>query len=160
MLLTAPAAAADIKPGATIAGEAVALDGDTLLVDGQTVRLWGIEAPEMKDWPYGAWARAELDRVIADKIVTCTVVDRDRYQRLVAICNAPYRNDQVLDLALEQLGSGVAVMYRHFTHGAGRHEGPMRKQLDSAARLYATWERLAAERQLGIWQGRSPPERR
>ena len=49
------AATADV-----IEGPAVALDGDTLLVGGAPVRLFGIDAPDMIA-PLGPHARAKLD---------------------------------------------------------------------------------------------------
>ena len=75
-----------------IKGRPAVLDGDTLLFpardlpplpegyslrepnDAVRVRLWGIDAPEMQDWPLGAYARANLADLVRDKDVTCEVV--------------------------------------------------------------------------------------
>ncbi|WGD30558.1 thermonuclease family protein [Ancylobacter sp. WKF20] len=69
-------------------------DGDSLVVDGERVRLDGIDAPELhqscgapgKEWPCGARAKAALEAVVAQGAVTCRPVDEDRYGRAVAIC--------------------------------------------------------------------------
>ena len=110
--LATPAAA---EPPATIVGNAVALDGDTLLV-GVTrvrVRLFGIDAPEMTE-PDGWFARATLDDLLAEHgpAVDCDVLDVDRYGRPVARCVAG-----VSDLGGAMIWAGGAVPWRTDSHG-------------------------------------------
>lgn len=63
-------------------------DGDSLLVwradvkRTSEVRLAGIDAPELAQ-PWGIQSRSALRQMVMDKPVTVTVVDRDRYNRLV-----------------------------------------------------------------------------
>jgi endonuclease YncB( thermonuclease family) len=63
-------------------------DGDSLLVwrpdvkRTSEIRLAGIDAPELSQ-PWGIQSRSALRRLVMDRPVTVTVVDRDRYDRLV-----------------------------------------------------------------------------
>lgn len=77
------------------AGEALVIDGDTLALDGRTVRLWGIDAPEIRQtcangngdrYRCGIAAARALETIIIGRDVTCTAIDTDRYGRDVARC--------------------------------------------------------------------------
>lgn len=70
LLFVYPAAAADIQ----------VIDGGTLIVDGRTVRLWGIEAPTAertclttagRSWPCGKHVRDQLRSVVQENEVVC-----------------------------------------------------------------------------------------
>lgn len=78
-----------------IAGTARVIDADTLDVDGQRVRLFGVDAVEKnqicqdgtgKDWPCGRQASEDLDRAIGGRDVRCISHETDRYGRAVADC--------------------------------------------------------------------------
>ncbi len=148
-----PAPAADtFETRPTISGAAVALDGDTILVAGKRVRLWGIDAPEMKDWPLGAHARAALDRLLrSGDGVNCAVIDRDKYKRPVAQCVTRLAfffgdtRDRV-DLAAAMVGSGRAVVYRRYTAKANN------AWLERLAERYDTLEARAVKARHGIWK--------
>lgn len=64
-------------------------DGDSLLIHRadrkrtSEVRLGGIDAPELAQ-PWGAEAKAALRRMVEGKNVRVQIVDKDRYNRLVA----------------------------------------------------------------------------
>lgn len=82
-------------PVAPLIGRATVIDGDTLEIGSQRVRLWGVDAPEgrqscMRDgqaYRCGTEAARHLDRLINDRPVTCTPQGRpDRYHRMVARC--------------------------------------------------------------------------
>jgi endonuclease YncB( thermonuclease family) len=68
---------------AQVAGEAQVVDGRTLLIAGQRVRLWGIVAPEPsqvcsrvgRTYPCGQVARAALWDLVAGTDVECQPVD-------------------------------------------------------------------------------------
>jgi len=88
--LLATVAAAD-----DLIGRASIVDGDTMEIHGTRIRLSGIDAPESsqlcrdadsKLYRCGARAANELSAFIAERLVSCTPVDRDRYERIVAIC--------------------------------------------------------------------------
>lgn len=77
-----------------LAGHASVIDGDTLEIHGQRVRLWGVDAPEGRQicgapdggtWRCGAAAANALDARLRDQAVRCFERDRDRYGRMVAV---------------------------------------------------------------------------
>jgi endonuclease YncB( thermonuclease family) len=80
----------------TIIGQASVIDGDTLEIHGQRIRLAGIDASESNQlcrgddslqYRSGAKAANELDCFIAGRSVSCEVVGRGQYGRGVAECS-------------------------------------------------------------------------
>lgn len=79
-----------------IIGRASVVDGDTLEITGERIRLDGIDAPESwqqcqdaeaVDYRCGAVAAKALDEFLAQSRPTeCRRVSRDRYGRTVAVC--------------------------------------------------------------------------
>lgn len=110
-------------------------DGDTFTLAGQKVRLWGIDAPELKQEcggaPCGGIARDALEDLVRSRTVVCTQVDRDRYKRIVASCRAAGR-----DLGEAMVRSGNALDYRRYSKGR-----------------YRDAERAAQARRVGLWSG-------
>ena len=89
-----------------VSGHAVALDGHTLKIDGRgRVRLWGIDAPGMGSWPWGAYARTALSDLIGPGPVACRVVRREPHYGPVAIC----ASDTLDDIGAAALVVGYAV---------------------------------------------------
>lgn len=124
-----------------IVGAAIALDGDTLSfvdpfdpADDVTVRIFGIDTPEMKE-QRGWIARAHMDALIHGQRVRCTVIEKDRYGRSVSICRV---ND--VDLAEVMLRQGVAVTYRKFL------------LRDANLQTYMQAEAEAIEAKVGFWR--------
>ena len=99
------------SPG-EVSGWSRVIDGDSLQVAGREVRLVGIDAPEGRqtcrrdgvDWDCGHAARTELRRLIGNRRVTCRYSERDRYDRLLALCEAHGRS-----LNAGMVASGHAV---------------------------------------------------
>ena len=97
-----------------IAGLAEARDGDSLMIGRHRVRLNGIDAPERnqtckkagKSWPCGRKAQRHLARLIGNHEVDCTVVKRDRFNRLLARCRAGKR-----DLNRSMVRDGMAISF-------------------------------------------------
>lgn len=102
----------------TIQGRASVIDGDTLEIHGQRIRLFGIDALEGKQqctrnntqWRCGQAAANALDQWIASKTVTCKVNGTDRYQRQIARC---YVGNQ--DMQAWLVGQGWALAYRRYS---------------------------------------------
>jgi endonuclease YncB( thermonuclease family) len=102
-----------------IAGRASVIDGDTLEIRGERIRLFGIGAPEVgqtcknakgEEYRCGQKAALILDARIGDGVVTCEHKDTDQYGRKVGICRV-YGED----LGAWMVGLGWAVAYRTYT---------------------------------------------
>lgn len=151
-----PAAAKEkYAPGETIAGPAVALDGDTLRVfpagvDPVDVRIWGIDAPEMSAENGHGWAaRAAMDGFLAlgGEEVACTVVDTDKYKRPVAVCRPiSTGSGPTGELGGEMIAAGWAVEYRKYTRPAPPAVEP------GLADRYAKAEAHAIKTRAGRWK--------
>ena len=84
-----------------IDGPFYVIDGDTLSVDGERLRLRGIDAPEMgqacrdeagETWACGQAARHALLRLVDRDDVQCRGAGHDRYGRLLVECDAKGRS--------------------------------------------------------------------
>ena len=76
-------------------GKATILDGDTIEISGERIRLAGIDAPESKqpcidskNRPYrcGKFVAHELRKKIGGADIRCVGEARGRYGRLLAVC--------------------------------------------------------------------------
>lgn len=115
-----------------VTGRARAVDGDTLEIAGQKVRLFGIDAPELDQtcdqggrvWACGRAAREALAGIVGRQRLDCRVQDVDRYGRNVAVCIA---GDE--DVGALMVRQGMAIAYRRYSgryvnaEGAARAEG-------------------------------------
>jgi len=129
-------------PGPII-GRASVIDGDTIEIRGQRIRLFGIDAPESRQtctdpkgvsYRCGQRAARALDYRISDSPVTCEPMDRDRYGRIVAVCRA-YGED----LSAWMTGLGWALAFRRYSA------------------QYIAAEELAQRRKAGMWSGQFVP---
>jgi len=110
---------------ADIAGRASVIDGDTIEIRGQRIRLWGIDAPESRQtcerngqaWRCGQTASFALADKIGARPVTCKQRDKDRYRRIVAVCFL-----QSEDLNGWMVRQGIALDYRQYSKGRYRAE--------------------------------------
>jgi endonuclease YncB( thermonuclease family) len=124
----------------TISGVGVAIDGDTVEVDGRIMDLWGVEAPNL-DNSDGWFSRAALDDLIGpDGKLSCTVKVKTR-RRTHAICT----NSRVGDIGRAMLQGGWAI----FARGDSKDE-----RLDKALTgVYASAEARARRTRAGLWAG-------
>ena len=138
-LLLAATPALALERGDTITGVVERVkDGDTFVVDGVTVRLEGIDAPEMKQEPldHGAAAKETLEALALGHKVSCEVVDVDRYRRAIGRCSV-----SDADISAEMARAGMAWNYWQY-----------------AGDLYAEEEEEAVCARRGIWAaGILPP---
>ena len=99
---------------ADIIGSAQVIDGDSLVVAGVEIRLYGIDAPEYRQycfrrgrpWPCGIEATRTLRALIASRPVACRAREEDRYGRTVASCSVAGS-----DLGAAMVAGGHAVAY-------------------------------------------------
>lgn len=77
--------AGEAREPSVIEGEAAALDGNTLIVDGHRIRIHALHAPEVSE-PGGAAAKDMAALVVYGERVVCTIVDADSFGRVVADC--------------------------------------------------------------------------
>lgn len=122
IVLIAVGAWLGLLPRNEIKGTADVADGDTLVIAGERVRLYGIDAPELDQpchdgAPCGQRARAHLAGLVAGRTVICEQRDTDRYGREVAQCHLathardgkPTRGE---DIARAMVRDGQAMAYR------------------------------------------------
>ena len=103
----------------TITGVSSVIDGDTLEVRGQRIRLHGIDALESHQlcvraggtsWRCGQQAASELSDRIGRQQVSCRVRDTDRYGRAITVC---VQDGSDLNTWLVQ--QGWALAYRRYS---------------------------------------------
>jgi endonuclease YncB( thermonuclease family) len=96
-----------------ITGGARVIDGDSIVIADERVRLIGIDAPEAeqtcraadRDSPCAQDATVALVKMIGAIRVRCEVYGRDRYQRALAVC---FAGDFELNRAMVQAGHALA----------------------------------------------------
>ena len=94
------------------------IDGDTIVLEGKRIRLFGIDAPEklqscqVKEAAVacGMIARNALIGFVAGATVRCDREDVDRYGRDVSRCYA-----EGYDLSAGMVRAGLAVAYRQYS---------------------------------------------
>ena len=100
-------------------GAAKVIDGDTIEIAGNRIRLHGIDALEGKQhcrradgtsWACGRAAARALRKMIAGGRVSCSVRGRDQYGRAVGTC---YANGA--DLNGQMVRQGHALAYRRYS---------------------------------------------
>ena len=95
-------------------GKPRVIDGDTIHIGSNKIRLWGFDAPERKQtcmvrgkaWNCGFEATEHLKNFIGNNLVKCVQKDIDRYKRIVAKCAVGS-----LDIGAEMVEVGLAVPY-------------------------------------------------
>jgi endonuclease YncB( thermonuclease family) len=89
-------------------------DGDTFRLVGveRAIRIWGLDAPERNEIG-GSRATETMRHLVEGQMVTCEVVDFDRYGRIVGHCFLP----DGTDVAGEMIRLGVAREYCRYSRG-------------------------------------------
>jgi len=123
------------------------VDGDTLVVAGTKIRLFGIDAPEKAqncrgadgaEYACGAASAAALTERLSGQQVSCAVRQIDMYGRSVATCSAPALSGsggEIEDVGRWLVRGGRAVAYRAYS------------------RDYVADEESAHGARVGIWAG-------
>ena len=128
---------------ADITGKPRVIDGDTIEIAGERIRLHGIDAPESKqtcidgdgkEWRCGKEATIALAIIVGDHSITCRGDERGKYGRLIAVCNVG-----TVEINAMMVGRGWALAYRQYSNE------------------YVPWEDDARLHKRGIWRGEFVP---
>ena len=127
-----------VSSGKTIFGKAKVVDGDTIHIDKNKIRLHAIDAPETnqtcnknnKVWNCGIESTKFLKKLIGKNKIECITTGKDQYNRFIGIC---YKNN--LDLNSEMVLNGWAIAYRYYSMDYVKEEEEAKKQ------------------KIGIWSG-------
>ena len=122
-------------------GQIKVVDADTIIVNNEKIRLYGIDAPETKQycyiekeaWPCGKQATEYLKNLLKDispPSLYCEISSKDRYGRSIGVC---YIEDKNINSNLVE--SGWALAYQQYSKD------------------YINVEKLASKKKIGIWQG-------
>ncbi|MCH8113334.1 MAG: thermonuclease family protein [Proteobacteria bacterium] len=103
---------------ADVTGVARVIDGDSLELAGERIRLHGIDAPESRQsclidsrrWQCGIYAAKILADFINNRPVTCDDLGRDRYERIIARCTVA--DD---DIGSWMVSEELALAYRRYS---------------------------------------------
>lgn len=127
-----------IWPDSNVRGEAFVIDGDTIRISDRSIRLLGLDAPELGQMctpfkgepPFdcGIKARQELRDFISRRTVECSARGTDKYGRTLAICTVEGQ-----DLAQFMIVRGWAITSGDYSYH------------------YTSDERYAKAERAGIW---------
>ncbi len=121
-----------------ISGKAKIIDGDTIHIGSNKIRLHGIDAPELnqnclfndKVWNCGKESKKFLINFINNKKISCKLIDKDRYNRHIAICFK-----DTINLNKKIVQEGWAIAYRYYSKD------------------FVDDEKVAKINKSGIWKG-------
>lgn len=105
----------------TVVGRASVVDGDTIKIHGERIRLWGIDAIEGNQtcnvdgqvWQCGRHAAYGLSLYLEGQTVNCRERNKDQYGRTVATCIA-----RSTDVSSWLVREGLALDYKRYSGGA------------------------------------------
>ena len=130
-----------------ISGIAKVIDGDTIKIQKDKIRLLGIDAPEKKqkcqktslsisfltfnrDYPCGEISTNRLKSKIDNKFITCKYNNKDRYKRIIAECFKDKTN-----INAWMVRNGYAVAYIKYS------------------KKFISQENIARKEKFGLWAG-------
>lgn len=126
----------------SLVGRASVVDGDTIEIAGERIRINGIDAPESsqlcqddqgRSYRCGAKSAGALEQLLAEsRPLRCEFVEQDQYGRFVGDC---FRADGV-SVAAALVRAGMALDWPRYSGAA-----------------YADEQSAAAAAKVGIWQG-------
>ena len=116
------------------------IDGDTIILNSEKIRLYGIDTPEIKQtctdnyghtYSCGIRAKLELEKIIGSKKISCIKKTKDRYKRSISIC---YVDEN--DINSLMVKRGWALAYRKYS------------------KKYVKDEAIAKLNDAGMWSGK------
>ena len=124
--------------GKTIYGKARIVDGDTIHIGKNKIRLHAIDAPETKqkctkdgkEWNCGLESTRFLKNLIGNDQIQCDTNGKDRYERYIAVC---YKD--TINLNSQMVLNGWAIAYTYYSPD------------------YIKEEKIAKSKKTGIWIG-------
>lgn len=155
LLIGTPAHAQNTSKG-HFSGTSRAIDGDTLMVGGQRVRLIGIDAPESEQtcklawnaWTCGEDAKAALRRTVEGNTVDCDRKGYDVYGRTLATCTLATGSQTGRDLGEAMLAAGFAIA---ISGGPPSYSGIEAKSRAAKTGIWASQFELPA-----VWRAAHP----
>ena len=124
----------------SIVGPVRVVNGDTLMMDGYYIRLFGIDAPEADQTCANKMGRAyHCGRVAAtwlrdwlmDNSVECHIMQQDKRGNMVGVCSLGQ-----YDIGAAMVNSGWAIAYEKYSD------------------IYVPYQEQAMSRRDGLWQGK------
>ena len=115
------------------------IDGDTIILNSEKIRFYGIDTPEIKQtctnsngqtYSCGVKATLELKKIIGSRKVSCIKKTKDRYKRSISICYVDGN-----DINSLMVKKGWALAYRKYS------------------KKYIKEEAIAKSNKSGIWSG-------
>ena len=123
------------------------IDGDSLEINSNKIRLFGIDAPERKqtckktyliisflkfqrNYKCGLMVTNQLKKLINNRIIKCISKNKDRYNRYLSTCYL-----KKIDINSWLVENGYAFAYRRYS------------------KKYILEEQHAKKNKLGLWQG-------
>tara|TARA_B110000196_G_scaffold132769_1_gene114973 strand:- start:162 stop:701 length:540 start_codon:yes stop_codon:yes gene_type:complete len=132
-----------------VSGKASIIDGDTIRINKKKIRLYGIDAPELKQtcgWlsrGCGEESKWILEQILKNEIITCFYKQKDKYGRIIGICYVG-ELDHIPILMLSpqfeingvMVNMGLAIAYKRYSN------------------RYIKLEDDAKKNKRGVWKGK------
>lgn len=130
-------------PAARVAGQVAVIDGDSLAMGAERLRIHGIDAPELgqtcerngRRYACGEAARDALATILGHAVLDCEQIATDQYRRRIVRC----RDGQGRDIGAELVRQGWALAFTRFSQD------------------YVSHEREARMARRGLWAGSFTP---
>ena len=136
------------KPGTDLSCEVREVyDGDTVTAGCEQgklkVRVWGIDAPEKSQKPWGNDSQDHLKQLVNGKTVLVQVTDTDRYGRSVARLFVAGQ-----DMGLQMVRDGHAVVYEQYNDSQGYRDA----QAEARRAKRGIWSQPGDQQDPAAWR--------
>lgn len=135
------------------------IDGDTIIADCPitnpqrvNIRIWGMDAPETGQIPWGEKATIALNSIFLSNkhdIITIKIRDIDQYNRYVGQI---FINNKEIDVGLKMVSEGFAVVYKQYNND------PQYQAHEEFAKiaLKGIWQYPGAQQNPAAWRKVNP----
>ena len=139
-MLILPAAGQENTEPSVITGRAAVLEGDTIEINGQVIRLHGIDAPQHRQtcrdrrgavYRCGLKSKTALDLFLWSNEISCHILSSDKYGRKLANCSLGQ-----VDVADWLVRQGHALAFKKYSY------------------VYINAENEARKAKRGLWSGK------